>query len=242
MGGIDMIPKKIHYCWFGKGKKPQLAEKCLESWKKYCPDYEIIEWNEENFDVNCCDYVREAYEQRKFAFVTDYVRLYVMYTHGGIYMDTDVEVVRPLDEFLENHAFSGFESETQIPTGIMASEKGFTLFKYLLSFYDDNHFVNKDGSINTTTNVSIITNMLTIKGFNPNGKYQVVDGFALYPRDYFCPLEDSTGKMFKSENTATIHWFNKSWIDPKLRVRSKVTKIFHRIFGVNCFDWLKKKR
>lgn len=235
-----MIPKRIHYCWFGRGEKPKLAEKCIESWKKYCPDYEIIEWNEDNFDINCCTYVKEAYEQRKYAFVTDYVRLFAMYTHGGIYMDTDVEVVRSLDEFLDNHAFSGFESEIYIPTGIMASEKGFPLFKYLLSYYDKNHFVNEDGSLNTTTNVCTITEMLTPRGFVPNGKFQIVDGFALYPRDYFCPLEDSTGKMYKSKNTATIHWFNKSWIPQNRRIRSKITKVFHRYFGVDCFNWLKR--
>lgn len=138
-----MIPKVIHYCWFGRGKMPELANKCIESWKKYCPEYEIIEWNEDNFDVNCCPYVKEAYESRRFAFVTDYVRLYAMYTQGGIYMDTDVEVVRNLDEFLGHQGFSGFESETQIPTGIMAGEKGFPLFKDLLAYYDGRHFLTK---------------------------------------------------------------------------------------------------
>ncbi|MEI3219550.1 MAG: glycosyltransferase [Lachnoclostridium sp.] len=100
-----MIPKVIHYCWFGRGKMPELANKCIESWKKYCPDYEIIEWNEDNFDINCCPYVKEAYESKRFAFVTDYVRLYAMYTQGGIYMDTDVEVLRNLDEFLIHQGF-----------------------------------------------------------------------------------------------------------------------------------------
>lgn len=236
-----MIPKKIHYCWFGRGQLPDLAIKCIESWKKYCPDYEIIEWNEDNFDVNCCEYVKEAYENRKFAFVSDYVRLYAMYTQGGIYMDTDVEVVKSLDVFLLHQGFSGFESDTQIPTGIMACEKDFPLFKDLLSYYDDRHFVNEDGTLDLTTNVVSITNLLSEKGFIPNGQYQVVDGFALYPRDYFCPLEDSTGKMFKSKNTSTIHWFNKSWVSHSLRIRSKITRVFHRIFGVNCFAFLKKK-
>lgn len=235
-----MIPKKIHYCWFGRGPKPQLAEKCIASWKKYCPDYELVEWNEDNFDINCCDYVKEAYENRKFAFVTDYVRLYAMYTQGGIYMDTDVEVVRSLDEFLVHQGFSGFESNTQIPTGIMASEKGFPLFEHLLTYYNDHHFIDENGNMNMTTNVTTITNMLTFKGFIPNGKFQIVEGFALYPRDYFCPLEDATGILSKSENTATIHWFNKSWIPQNRRIRSKITKVFHRYFGVDCFAWLKR--
>lgn len=237
-----MIPKVIHYCWFGRGEKPKLAKKCIASWKKYCPDYEIIEWNEDNFDINCCPYVKEAYESRRFAFVTDYVRLYVMFTQGGIYMDTDVEVTRNLDEFLVHKGFSGFESETQIPTGIMAGEKGFPLFEKLLSYYDGRHFLDRNGNQDTTTNVITITAMLSERGFIPNGKYQVVDEFALYPRDYFCPLDDSTGVMYDSKNTATIHWFNKSWVPQRLRVRSKITRFFHRLFGKDCFAFLKKHK
>ena len=236
-----MIPKKIHYCWFGRGKLPELAVKCIESWKRHCPEYEIIEWNEDNFDINCCPYVKEAYENKKFAFVTDYVRLYAMYTQGGIYMDTDVEVLKNLDAFLVHQGFSGFESDTHVLTGIMAAEKGFPLFKELLEYYDGRHFVKEDGSLDTTTNVVTITAILLKKGFVPNGMFQIVDGFALYPRDYFCPLEDATGVMYKSDNTATIHWFNKSWVSQRLRMRSKVTRIFHKHFGTDCFAFLKKK-
>ena len=123
-----MIPKKIHYCWFGRGEKPELAKKCIKSWKIYCPNYEIIEWNEENFDINSNQYLKEAYENKKYAFVTDYVRLFVLYTQGGIYMDTDVEVIKPLDEYLHHEAVSGFENTTQIPTGLMACREGFPLF------------------------------------------------------------------------------------------------------------------
>ncbi len=234
-----MIPKIIHYCWFGRGEKPKLAEKCIASWKKYCPDYEIIEWNEDNFDINSNLYVRQAYENRKFAFVADYVRLYAMYTYGGIYMDTDVEVVRNLDEFLSNRAFSGFESKENIQTGILGCEKGFSLFNELLSYYDNRAFINEDETLDTTTNVKIITEILSQKGFQINGEYQESGGFVLYPKDYFCPLEDFTGIMEKTDNTAVIHWFNKSWVDKKTRFRSKITRPFHRIFGENCFDWLK---
>lgn len=236
-----MIPKIIHYCWFGRGELPALAKKCINSWKKYCPDYEIIEWNEDNFDINVCPYVKEAYENKKFAFVTDYVRLYAMYNFGGIYMDTDVEVVKPLDEFLSNQGFSGFESEQNMPTGIMAGEKGFLLYKDLLDYYNDRHFVLENGELDTTTNTVTITKMLTEKGFIANGKFQLIDGFALYPKDYFCPMDDSTGIMYDSENTATIHWFNKSWVPQSKRIRSKITKVFHKYFGVNCFSFLKRK-
>ena len=118
-----MIPKIIHYCWFGRGQMPALAEKCLASWSKYLPEYKVMVWNEDTFDIDAHPYTREAYQARKFAFITDYVRLWALKEHGGVYMDTDVEVIRPLDEFLDNPAFSGFEDETHIPTGIMASEK-----------------------------------------------------------------------------------------------------------------------
>lgn len=235
-----MIPKIIHYCWFGGNPLPKAAQKCIDSWKKYCPDYEIIEWNESNFDINSNQYVKEAYENRKFAFVTDYVRLYAMYNYGGIYMDTDVEVVRNLDEFLRHDGFSGFESDASIPTGIMASKKGFKLFEYLLSYYDTHSFLNPDGSFNMTTNVVIITSMMNEHGFVPNGQFQVIEGFALYPKDYFCPLENETGKLTKTMNTATIHWFNKSWVSKKDQLRSKITRPFHRIFGTDCFKWLRK--
>lgn len=234
------IPKKIHYCWFGRGEKPKKALDCIESWKKYCPDYELIEWNEDNFDINCNLYVKQAYESKKYAFVTDYVRLYAMYNYGGIYMDTDVEVLKSLDSFLYNDAFSGFELPHCIPTGIMACKKGFELFGEFLEYYNDKSFILEDGSLDLTTNVTIMTDIVSKYGLKKDGSFQVINGFALYPRDYFCPLDDATGKLFKTENTATIHWFSKSWLDPKTVFKSKITKVFHRYFGVECFSWLKK--
>lgn len=237
-----MIPKKIHYCWFGRGALPKLAEKCIASWKKYCPDYEIILWNEDNFDINACPYVKEAYENRKFAFVSDYVRLYAIYTQGGIYMDTDVEVVAPLDGYLHHQGFSGFEDTDRISTGVMAGEKGFPLFETLMKDYDGRHFVKEAGAFDMTTNVVTITHILRNNGFVPNGEYQEINGLALYPRDVFSPLDDATGIMYKSEDTAAIHWFNKSWIPLHLRVRSRITKVFHRVFGVNCFAFLKRRK
>lgn len=235
-----MIPKIIHYCWFGKGEKPELALRCIESWKKYCPDYQIIEWNEDNFDININKYCREAYENRKYAFVSDIARLYAMYTIGGIYMDTDVELVKNLDDLLDNIAFSGFETDECIPTGIMASEKGFELFGEFFNYYQYRSFIKSDGSMDTTTNVIIMTNIMEKYGLIKNGKKQTIKGFTLYPKDYFCPLDDSTGVLEKTKNTYAIHWFSKSWMDKKTILRSKITKPFHRVFGKNCFDWLKK--
>lgn len=217
-----MIPKTIHYCWFGGNPKPKLAEKCIKSWKKYCPDYKIIEWNETNFDISSAPlYVRQAYESKKWAFVTDYVRLYALVNYGGIYMDTDVEVVKALDIFLKHDAFSGFEDEKNIPTGIMGCKKDFPLFMQFLNYYNDAEFYNGDGSLNLTTNVTVITNICSQNGFIPNNQYQEMDGFAIYPNDYFCPLDFRTRLLKKTKNTATIHWFSASWHDDSYRERRK---------------------
>lgn len=215
-----MIPKTIHYCWFGRNPKPELAKKCIRSWKKHCPDYEIIEWNEDNFDISSSPlYVRQAYEAKKWAFVTDYVRLWALTELGGIYMDTDVEVKKPLDKFLHHQAFSGFEDETCIPTGIMACEKGFPLFQKLLDYYSTASFYNPDGTPNLTTNVATITNLCLERGFVPNNTFQVVEGFALYPKDVFCPVSYQTGKLKNTRNTATIHWFSGSWQTAEQKAR-----------------------
>lgn len=206
-----MIPKKIHYCWFGGNPLPELAIKCIESWKKYCPDYEIIEWNEKNFDLNSNQYVKEAFECKKWAFITDYVRLHAMVTQGGIYMDTDVEVLKNLDSFLENKAFSGFEREDAIPTGIMASEKDFPLFKELLLDYEDRKFLNENGEMDLTTNVTTITNICLNHGLELNNQKQTIKDFTLYPKDVFCPKSYETGIINCTENTYTIHHFSGSW-------------------------------
>ena len=221
-----MIPKTIHYCWFGRNPKPKLAEKCIESWKKYCPDYELIEWNEDNFDISTAPlYVRQAYEAKKWAFVTDYVRLWAMTTFGGIYMDTDVEVLKPLDPILAHEAVSGFEAEKYITTSLMACQKEFPLFLEFLSYYDTVFFLKGDGTIDQTTNVTTITNICKEKGFVPNNQFQIIEGFALYPSDYFCPRSYQTGKLRKTENTMTIHWFAASWH----------TKAEKRAHAIHCY-------
>lgn len=206
-----MIPKRIHYCWFGGNPLPELAIKCIESWKKYCPEYEIIEWNEKNFDLNCNRYVSEAYKCKKWAFVTDYVRLYAMVTQGGIYMDTDVEVLKNLDIFLEKRAFSGFETEKSIPTGIMACEKDFPLFKELLDEYKERAFIKENGEMDLTTNVTAITNTCLKHGLSLNNQLQQISDFTLYPKEFFCPKNYETGKIECTKNTYTIHHFSGSW-------------------------------
>ncbi|MBD3583460.1 glycosyltransferase family 32 protein [Flavobacterium selenitireducens] len=216
-----MIPKIIHYCWFGRNPLPPLAEKCLASWRKYLPEYEIIEWNEDNFPIDDFIFAKEALENRKFAFVSDVARLYAMEKMGGIYMDTDVEALKSLDGFLHHAAFSGFENDDFVPTGIMASEKGGAWVTELLAYYDNKPFVNADGSMETTSNTFIITQMMKQKGFKMTNTFQEIDGYvAFYPNDYFCPKSYKTGRIELTKNSACIHHFAKSWIPAGKRFRN----------------------
>lgn len=230
-----MIPKIIHYCWFGGKEMPKLAKKCLKSWEKYCPDYKIMCWNEETFDINSNQYVKEAYENKKFAFVTDYVRLYALYNYGGVYMDTDVEVLKPIDNFLENKAFSGFESNNTVPTGIMASEKNLEIIKVLLDYYTDRSFINSDGSLDLTTNTKTITSIFEKRGLEKNNTYQEVQEFTLYPSEFFCPIDVSTKKKYITKNTYTIHWFSGSWIPLKDKMKFKIYFFTKKILGEKLY-------
>ena len=236
-----MIPKVIHYCWFGRGEKPELAKKCIASWKTFLPDYEIKEWNEDNFDINSNQYIREAYESRKFAFVTDYVRLYAIYMEGGIYMDTDVEVLKTLNPFLHHHAFSGFETDGNVPTGMMAGEKGSVWAKELLDMYDNRKFIMADGSFDMTTNTTVITKYMLGKGLVLNNRYQDFPGLCtMYPAEFFCPKDHRTGKIKCTHNTVCIHHFAGTWLEHNffldLRHDSKV--FFVKIFGEKIITFL----
>lgn len=211
-----MIPKKIHYCWFGRGPKNKLALDCIESWKKYLPDYEFKEWNEDNFDINQNQYVKEAYENRKFAFVSDFVRLYALYSEGGIYMDTDVEVIKTYDPFLKHVAFCGFETKDRVQSGIMAAEKGSRWIKELLEQYRYRKFILEDGTFDMTTNVVVITDYMSSKGLRLDNTLQDMPGFCtIYPMDYFCPKDHRTGKIKCTGNTVGIHHYAGSWGNDK---------------------------
>ena len=217
MQAEQKIPKTIHYCWFGGNPLPPLAVKCIESWKKYCPDYEIVEWNETNFPPTFNDYVKEAYEAKKWAFVSDVARLYALVEFGGVYMDTDVEVLKSLDDILAYDAISGFEAVDSIPTGLMAAKKGHPLFQRLLSDYEGEHFLYEDGSMNMTTNVIRITDACLDYGLKLNNKMQTVGGFTLMPKEYFCPKDNITEEIKVTENTYTIHHFSSSWLSDEKR-------------------------
>ena len=226
-----MIPKIIHYCWFGGNPLPKLAQKCIESWKKYCPDYEIKEWNESNFDLNYNDYVREAYEAKKWAFITDVVRLKVMVDEGGIYMDTDVEVLKSLDELLEYNAVSGFENDTQFPTGLMACEKGNPMFKEFLEDYEGAHFILEDGSFDLTTNVVRMMRIGTKYGVKFNNTKQTINGFTILPKDFLCPKDPETKRINLTTNTLTIHHFDGSWVEWYDRAAGKRGPKLQRLLG-----------
>lgn len=223
-----MIPKKIHYCWFGKGKMPMLSIKCIDSWKEFLPDYELKLWDETNFDVNTNVYVQEAYAAKKYAFVSDYVRLYALDKEGGIYMDTDVQVLKNLDYFLQFPAFTGFETDTEVPTGIIASEKNGSWVKDQLTYYENKNFILPDGSLDLTTNVQIISKRMSENGFVVENGYQIYkDCMHVFPKDYFCP-KNRVGKIELTENSYCIHHFNGSWMSPKLKFKKF---FYHKILG-----------
>lgn len=207
-----MIPKVIHYCWFGKGVKNQQIKNCIDSWKIYLPDYEIKEWNELNFDVNSILYVKEAYNAKKYAFVSDYVRLYALYNEGGIYMDTDIEVIKNFDDLLTKSSFVGFEDIDCVGTGVMGAEKGDKWLFDNMEYYKKRHFRLAFGILDVTTNVRVITKYMLSKGIVLNNEYQTIDGqIAVYPKDYFCPKSWKTQEIYCTNNTFCIHHFACSW-------------------------------
>lgn len=228
-----MIPKKIHYCWFGGNPLPESAKKYIETWKKYCPDYEIIEWNENNFDVTQNQYCKEAYEAKKWAFVSDYARLKVLYDYGGIYMDTDVEVVKPLDDLLQYNWFSGFESEERIPTGTMGASWNSTVIKIFLDDYNDRHFIRNDGGFDLTTNVEVMTKILKEKyKVQLNNTRQIFgDNNLLLPFDYLCCKDLMDGKIYRTGSTYTIHHFDGSWLNWWGKTKQKSKVVISKFFG-----------
>ena len=207
-----MIPKKIHYCWFGGKEIPEKDRKCIESWKKYCPDYEIIQWNEDNYDVSKCKYMYQAYTQQKWGFVPDYARLDIVYNEGGIYLDTDVELVKSLDGFLNLKGFMGFENENYVNLGAgFGAEKNNKVIKKMRDIYDEQEFIKADGTNNLTASPKYTTYVLKKMGLVMNNITQKVDGVTVFASDYFSPLNFLDGVLSLTENTYGIHWFNMSW-------------------------------
>lgn len=228
------IPKKIHYCWFGGKEKPEIVQKCIMSWKQHLPDYEMIEWNEQNFDINSNKYVREAYKERKYAFVSDFVRVYALYHFGGIYLDTDVEVYKSFDTFLHHDSFWGFEQENFIATSTIGARKGNSIIKKFLDSYRNKSFYKEDGSCDDLTNVAIVTSLLKSMGLKTNGTFQKLSGKGtFYPQEYFSPYDYINCRKLITENTYAIHHFYKSWLPPKARMKSNIKSLVAKFIGGN---------
>lgn len=252
-----MIPKVIHYCWFGGNPKPKLAEKCIQSWRKFCPDYEIIEWNENNFDIASAPlYVRQAYAAKKWAFLTDYVRLQVVYENGGIYMDTDVELKKNLDFLLCHRAYFGFEAGRYIATGLgFGAEKGTPILRELMEDYASIPFVKEDGTFDSTPCPRRNTEVFLRHGLVQNDQIQTLSGDLLILSSiYLCPMDFETKKKQKSPDTVSIHWFDSSWQSAeerdfcerlarqqrKERSLNRVKQQFKNVVGEKGYQTLKK--
>lgn len=229
-----MIPKKIHYCWFGRNPKPKLAEKCIASWKKYCPDYEIIEWNEDNFDIEKYPYAKYCLAQKKYAFLSDFARLIVIQEQGGIYFDTDVETVRNFDTLLNYDAFYGFENDKYVASGLgFGAEKNQITVVKMLEEYEK--LQKEDGTFELKGCPRLNTEALVKLGLQQNGKEQEVAGAHIFPSEWFNPYEDATGLLNSTDNTYSIHWYAKSWMSKRKIIRSKLTRPLHRLLGVDFF-------
>lgn len=241
-----MIPKKIHYCWFGHNPLPPEAVRCIESWKKFLPDYEIIEWNEDNFDINEIRYTSDAYTAKKYAFVSDYVRFKVLYEQGGIYFDTDVEVISPLDDVIDAGPFMGFETDPgpeneEHPFGTvnaglgLGATAGMPLYKEILDNYLKNEFTTSQ------TVVDYVSEILRKRGLKPEPGIQQVAGVTIYPTDWFNPFDERMGRVYPTKNTRTIHWFAKSWVSKWRQRRHRFTQFLHRHIGYKFTGAIKKQ-
>lgn len=207
-----MIPNKIHYCWFGKKKIPSNVVRYIDSWKEHLPNFDIKQWNEENFDVNMFDYTKEAYFAKKYAFVSDVARLWALVEEGGLYLDTDILVLKPFNPKLwENEAFVGFEHFKYIGTGVMAAERRHPFFIEFLQRYENMHFF-KNINFDEETNVSRITKLFLEKGCIPNNTRQIIANVKVYEQELFCNKNWKTNQYYNSEKSYTIHDFQSSWI------------------------------
>ena len=256
-----MIPKKIHYCWVGGKPLPDSAKKCIQSWKKYCPDYEIIEWNEQNYDFSKVPYMKEAYEAKKWGFVPDYARLDIVYTHGGIYLDTDVEIVKSFDPLLELQGFAGFQDAKQVNFGQgFGAEARNPVLKALMDSYAEFSFLQQDGTPDLTPSPRLNTDTLTERcGLRPENSYQELNGLTVFPSEYFCPKSFDDGVLRKTKNTYSIHHFDASWFTDeskqklleswkhkqqrlkKLKRRKIFGGFFRRLFGDARWERIKQR-
>lgn len=234
----NSIPKVIHYCWFGGNDFPNSAKKCIESWVKFFPEYEIKEWNESNFDIKCCDYVKEAYAAKKWAFVSDYARFWILFHEGGLYFDTDVEVIKDMHEIVTNGAFMGCEAMHKCAPGLgIGASPGLGLYKELIDYYNNIHFFRESGDVLTV--VDYTSNILLQHGWKGNGKIEEIENVYIYPPEYFCPLDYTTGKLNITDNTYSIHWYTASWQSKYSRLKTRIQRLLGEKITQNII-WLKQ--
>lgn len=226
-----MIPKIIHYCWFGKNPLPKQVLHCIESWKKFLPDYEIKEWNEDNFDVNEIQFTREAYRLKRYAFVSDYVRIYALYHEGGIYIDTDVEVLKSFGNKIDNRSFMGIELRgRQIATAVLGSEPKEKWAADMMCYYQNMPFIKWWGKLNSTPNPLLFNRLFEKYGFDYLDKeYVLENGTHLYPSMIFCGKDYETGNYIITEDTICVHHFAGSWVDKDNRTIDKWRRLFRNL-------------
>lgn len=230
----EVIPQIIHYCWFGNNPKPAAMLRYIESWKKFLPNYEIKEWNETNFDIDCCPYVQEAYQEKKYAFVSDYARLYALYHHGGVYLDTDVEVMKELSPLLnKGDCIFGFEEKNYIATSTMITKPKQAFIKQYLESYHSRSFLRTDGTLDMTTNVQHLTNMLLELGLEQDGEQQNLRHFdseiMILPQVYLSPIDYINHKDKSNQTTYTKHHFDVTWASPVMRLRKTLKRIVKKL-------------
>ena len=232
-----MIPKIIHYCWVGNAPKPKSVLYCIESWKKFCPDYEIKEWNESNYDFSKNHYMKQAYDAKKWGFVPDYARLDIIYQYGGIYLDTDVELVKSFDELLDQDAFMGFENTgdgeyfVNCGQGFGAVPKH-EIIKAARDLYDNLEFINFDGTLNMLASPHYTTQTLCQFGLEQKDKEQKLPNMMIYRSDVLCPKNFRTGKLNVTDKTVSIHHFTASWLDDQIKKEMEHQQLLERYFGI----------
>lgn len=237
------IPHIIHYCWFGNNPKPKLILKCIDSWKKFHPDWEIREWNENNYDVTKNDYIKEAYAQKKWAFVCDFARFDILNEYGGVFLDTDVEFLRSIpNEFLNHEAFAGFETQNTVNPGlIFASIQEHPILKSIIEDYSHKKFGELIDGKRIENIVDIVTKVLLDHGLTPDNSFQIVDGIAIYPNSIFCCFNHETQHFETTEDTVSVHHYFASWSPWYRRAYFKSIKIAVDILGKDRYLKMKNK-
>lgn len=247
-----MIPKKIHYCWFGRKDIPDKLNKCIKSWKKHCPDYEIIRWDENNFDININNFVREAYNRQKWAFVTDYARLWIIYHYGGFYLDTDVELIKPLDNLRNNEVYFGCEGFNYVNTGVgFGAVAKNQIIKENMEVYDKINLFDIQGNFSVNPCPFYTTKLLENKGILFPVKSIVKNNdLTIYPNDYFNPYDWATKKLKITSNTYSIHHYSATWMTKHQKmgiIEQHYYKIIKEKFGEKIANvwsylyWCKKE-